>query len=188
MTSDQTPDSTPEVVVRRSTRRRRTIQARREEGRIVVLLPAGATASQERQWVDQMVAKVLASERRRRTARGDDQLQHRAERLAAKYLDEAVGRPVRPRSVRWVSNQNHRWGSCTVDEGVIRLTDRLQQMPSWVADYVLVHELTHLVETNHTARFHDLVANYPQAERAKGFLEGWLAGQGRPAEEAAVDG
>lgn len=180
-------DPLPEVVIRRSTRRRRTIQARREGGRIVVHVPAGATPAQEQRWVDQMVAKIVAGEKRRRPARSDEELLTRAVRLATEHLDPVLGAPVRPGSVRWVGNQNHRWGSCTVDEGAIRLSDRLQQMPSWVVDYVLVHELVHLVETNHTERFHALVANYPKAERARGFLEGWQAAQGHPADED-VDG
>ncbi|MCG3057179.1 M48 family metallopeptidase, partial [Escherichia coli] len=49
-----------------------------------------------------------------------------------------------PASVRWVSNQTKRWGSATVYERRIRLSTRLQYMPQWVQDYVLVHELCHL--------------------------------------------
>jgi len=77
--------------------------------------------------------------------------------------------------VRWVDNQNSRWGSCTPTDRSIRLSRRLQGMPSWVIDYVLVHELAHLLEAGHTPEFWEWVDRYPKAERAKGFLEGVAA-------------
>ena len=165
------------VFVQRSARRRRTVSARRESGGVLVLLPAGLGPRVEREWVDKMARKVLASEGRRRPPRSDDDLMRRAESLARQVLDPVVGRPVRPASVRWVSNQNQRWGSCSVESGAIRISDRMRSMPDWVVDHVLVHELTHLVEANHTARFHALVAAFEHTERAKGYLEGWIAGQ-----------
>jgi predicted metal-dependent hydrolase len=45
-------------------------------------------------------------------------------------------------------------------------------MPEYVVDYVLVHELVHLIEPGHDERFWALVARFPRAERARGFLEG----------------
>ena len=50
-----------------------------------------------------------------------------------------------PASVRWVTNQNGRWGSCTPADRTIRISHRIQDMPDWVIDYVLLHELAHLV-------------------------------------------
>ena len=75
--------------------------------------------------------------------------------------------------MRWVDNQNSRWGSCTLADRTIRLSERLQAMPGWVLDYVLVHELAHLLEPGHDARFWAWVDRYPQAEKAKGYLLGW---------------
>ncbi len=75
-----------------------------------------------------------------------------------------------PRSVVWAENQAERWGSCTPDARSIRVSSRLAAFPVWVLDYVIVHELAHLVEPNHGPAFHDLVARYPLAERARGFL------------------
>ncbi len=70
---------------------------------------------------------------------------------------------------------------------MIRLSHRLQAMPSWVVDYVLVHELAHLVEPSHSAAFWRLVDGYPHSERARGFLEGYLAGQQRGGHASEVD-
>jgi predicted metal-dependent hydrolase len=160
----------PEVEVRRSRRRRRTISAYREGDRIVVLVPAGLTRAQEADWVQTMIAKVEKSEARRRPSDAD--LVRRATSLSERWLD---GRAA-PLSVRWVDNQRSRWGSCTPADRSIRLSRRLQGMPDWVVDYVLVHELAHLVEPGHNDRFWSLVGHYPHAERAKAWLDGYSAG------------
>ena len=163
------PDGAPVVEVRRSRNRRRTVAAYREDDKVVVLVPARFTRAEEQEWVATMVARLERSERRRRPS--DQGLRQRASELAGRYLD---GR-AEPLTVRWVENQNSRWGSCTPSDRSIRLSTRLQGMPSWVIDYVLVHELAHLLETGHTPAFWSWVDRYPKAERAKGFLEGVAA-------------
>lgn len=161
--------------MRRSARRRRTVTAYREHGRTIVLIPAAFSAAEERRWVDQMVAKLQTrEERRRRNLASDDELMTRARVLSAAHLD---GIAV-PAGVRWVDNQNRRWGSCTPADRTIRLSSRLRGMPEFVVDYVLVHELAHLLEPSHNARFWSLVHAYPQVERALGFLEGVEFGSG----------
>jgi len=159
----------PEVEVRRSKRRRRTVSAYRDGDRIVVLIPASLTRAQERTWVEKMVARIERQEQRRPPT--DRALLRRAKRLSDDYL----GGLAQPDSVRWVANQTSRWGSCTPSDRTIRLSERLQAMPAWVVDYVLVHELAHLLEHGHNDAFWAWVANYPQAEKAKGYLEGYSA-------------
>jgi predicted metal-dependent hydrolase len=156
----------PLVEIVRSRKRRRTVSARRDGDRIVVLVPAGLPRAQEQSLVAEMVARLARREARSQT--GDVELSRRAAVLSERFLD---GR-ARPSSVRWVTNQNTRWGSCTPAEGTIRLSHKLQQMPTWVADYVLVHELAHLLVAGHGPRFWQLVEAYPRTERARGFLEG----------------
>jgi predicted metal-dependent hydrolase len=178
------PAETGVVEVRRSARRRRTVTAYREKGRTVVLIPAAFSPAEERRWVAQMVAKLQTrEERRRRSLGGDEELMSRAQALSAAHLD-GLAEPV---SVRWVDNQNRRWGSCTPADRSIRLSSRLRSMPEYVVDYVLVHELVHLLESGHDENFWTLVARYPRAERARGFLEGVeLAGAadgGEPADD-----
>jgi predicted metal-dependent hydrolase len=158
-----------EIEVRRSRRRRRTVSAYKDGDKIVVLIPASMTRAQEAEWVDTMVAKIRRREKR--TQRSDEQLLRRAHELSDLYL----GGIAQPDSVRWVENQNSRWGSCTPGDRSIRLSTRLHGMPGWVVDYVLVHELAHLIEQGHDAKFWAWVDRYSKAERAKGFLLGWSA-------------
>jgi len=158
-----------EIEVRRSRRRRRTVSAYRDGDKIVVLIPASMSRAQEAEWVTTMVAKIQRRETRSRPS--DDQLMRRSRELSDLYL----GGIARPDSVRWVANQKSRWGSCTPGDKSIRLSARLQGMPGWVVDYVLVHELAHLIEHGHDAKFWAWVNRYPKAERAKGFLLGWSA-------------
>jgi predicted metal-dependent hydrolase len=159
----------PEVEVRRSKRRRRTVSAYRDGDRIVVMIPASLSRAEEAEWVQTMLARLERSEQRRRPS--DDGLLQRALALSDRYL----GGLAAPESVRWVENQQSRWGSCTPGDRTIRLSARLQGMPAWVIDYVLVHELAHLLEAGHDERFWAWVDRYPQAERAKGYLLGWSA-------------
>ncbi len=164
----------PAVVVRRSARRRRTVAAFWEDGKAVVAIPAHFTKAQESEWVRRMVEKLQRQgERRsggkgRRPATGDVELAAHAATLSHRYFG---GRAV-PRSVRWVSNQNSRWGSATPADGTIRLSDKLRPMPQWVIDYVLLHELAHLLVAGHGPAFWRLLEAYPETERAKAFLEG----------------
>jgi len=169
------PDPSPpaaEVEVRRSARRRRTVSAYRDGDRTVVMIPARMTRAEEKHWVALMVERLAKQDRRRRP--DDDELLARAQDLSRRYL----GGRAKPVSVRWVTNQNSRWGSCTPVDGTIRLSSRMQGMPSWVVDYVLVHELAHLLVSGHGPRFWAEVEGYPRAERARGYLEGVAAAAG----------
>jgi predicted metal-dependent hydrolase len=162
----------PVVEVRRSQRRRRTVSAYREGERVVVLIPDRFSRAEENEWVARMLARLAAREERIR--RTDNELLQRARRLTVRYLPDHTDAAI-PASVRWVTNQNGRWGSCTPDDRTIRISTMLKGMPSWVVDYVLVHELAHLIEPGHNAAFWDLVNAYPKTERARGYLEGVAA-------------
>jgi predicted metal-dependent hydrolase len=167
-------DGTPQtaVEVRRSARRRRTVSAYRDGDRTVVLIPARMSRAEERRWVSLMLERLAAQESRRRPSDAD--LLERARELSGRYL----GGRARPVSVRWVSNQMSRWGSCTPSDASIRLSLRLRGMPAYVVDYVLVHELAHLLVPGHGQDFWALVARYPKSERARGYLDGVVATAG----------
>ncbi len=160
------------VEVRRSKRRTRTVSAYRDGNRMVLLLPARMSRAEESHWVEVMTKRLETRDKRRRPS--DTQLLARAQGLSERYL---AGRAV-PASVRWVTNQNGRWGSCSIDDRSIRLSHRLKGMPGFVVDYVLLHELVHLLVPAHGPAFWAELEGYPLTERAKGFLEGWSSAPG----------
>ncbi|GCD20586.1 hypothetical protein CTKZ_21480 [Cellulomonas algicola] len=162
----QPTDDLSQVEVRRSRRRARTVTAWREGDKTIVAIPARFTRAQELEWVRRMMTRLAAQERRRRPS--DEELAARAADLSARYL----GGRARPTSVAWSSNQGRRWGSCTPSDGTIRLSDRLRGMPRWVVDYVLLHELAHLLHAGHGPDFWAELDAYPRTQRARGFLEG----------------
>ena len=167
--------------IRRSRKRVRTVTAWREGDRTIVAIPARFTRAQEHEWVRRMLTRLAAQERRRRPS--DDELMSRATELSAKYLD---GR-ARPTTVRWSTNQGRRWGSCTPSDGTIRISDRVRGMPRWVLDYVLLHELAHLLHAGHGPEFWAVLDAYPRTLRARGFLEGYAYAAERGA-QASFDG
>ncbi len=177
----------PRIEVRRSARRRRTVTAFRDGDRIVVLVPHRLPRRDEAVLVEDVVGRLLAREARVRTRRTDARLHARARELASTYLEPRLGIQVEATAVVWVTNQHQRWGSCTPSTRVIRLSQRLQTMPDWVVDYVLLHELVHLVEPGHTERFWALVGAMPAAERAKGYLEGFQAARAQPDDGLGAD-
>lgn len=152
------------VEIIRSARRRKSVGAKLENGTLIVRAPAKMSDAE---------LKPIVENLRRRLAKKvnpppqtDADLQRRAEALNRDYFDGKL----RWQSIRYVTNQKKRYGSCTPAHGTIRLSDRLATMPQFVRDYVIVHELAHLIEANHGKRFWALVNRYPLTERARGYL------------------
>ncbi|WP_081761917.1 M48 family metallopeptidase [Saccharomonospora piscinae] len=171
-----TADKEQKVEVRRSARRRRTVTAYRDGDTMIVLIPATMTKAEERHWVAEMQRKLQRTECRRASpARASDEaLLLRCAELSRRYLDGLA----QPSGVRWVPPMRTRWASCTPADRTIRVSERLRDVPSWVLDYVLVHELAHLRVAEHNRTFWNLVNRYPKTERAIGFLEGLSAAEG----------
>jgi predicted metal-dependent hydrolase len=153
-----------EVKIIRSDRRRKTISARMEGDVMVVRAPAHISEKELNEAIENLKARIQRKQQARELS--DEALQRRAQELNRRYF----GGKLRWRSIRWVINQNKRFGSCTPSQGTIRISHRVGQMPRWVQDYVIVHELAHLLEPNHGPRFWKLVNRYPRTERARGYL------------------
>jgi predicted metal-dependent hydrolase len=151
--------------VRVNRRLQRTYRWRIQGDRLIVERPARVD-ERDVQLTLETIRERAAAYLRRTTADTDEALLERARRLLRRYFPE---RPVL-RAVSWSPRQHQRHGSCTSGAGVIRVAAHLQGYPDWVLDYVLVHELAHLLFPNHSDAFWDTVNRYPLAERARGFL------------------
>ena len=147
------------VEVIRSDRRIKTVSARIVEGVIRVRIPSWMSPHDEKKFVTDIVARI---EQQRRSDGID--LESRA-RVLADNFDLPL-----PASIRWSKTQRQRWGSCCTHSGHIRISDRLADVPPWVLDHVIVHELAHLVVPNHSPAFDALVQRNHLAERAIGYL------------------
>jgi len=148
-----------QIEVIRSARRTKTIDARVVDGVLRVAIPASMSVAEETHW-----ARVMRARIERKTSSAGIDLGTRARTLAG-TLDLPE-----PSQIVFSERQRQRWGSCTPSESRIRISNRTAAFPPWVLDYVIVHELAHLVEANHSPQFWSLVNRYPLAERARGFL------------------
>lgn len=163
MSKQQANNDWPVEIIR-SERRRKSVSAKLKGGTLVVRVPAAMSDAE----LEPIIARIKRKMQKKfmPIAQTDEQLQKRAQQLNRQYFN---GR-LKWQSIRYVTNQNTLYGSCTPSLGTIRLNHRLAEMPEWVRDYVIVHELAHLEEANHGPRFWKLVNKYPLTERARGYL------------------
>jgi predicted metal-dependent hydrolase len=119
--------------------------------------------SERQQWAEKMRARL--EKRIARSRPSDERLAERARALNERHFGGKL---------RWTSigfaDMAHIWGSCTFTTGAIRIARRAASLPDWVLDYLLVHELAHLEQSDHGPAFHELENRYPLTERAKGYL------------------
>jgi predicted metal-dependent hydrolase len=153
----------PPVRIITSRKRRRTVAARLRSGVLELLVPATMPIAERQHWAEVMSKRLERRAERRKAT--DQRLEERAERLNERHFD---GR------LTWTSigfaDMDHQWGSCSFTDGAIRIARRAAELPEWVLDYLLVHELAHLVHSDHGREFHALEDRYPLTERAKGYL------------------
>lgn len=160
------------VRIVRSRRRTRTVSARLVRDTLLVRAPEGLPAER----LEAFVARFKERIRRRRLGEEmnrDGALDARARLLAARYLPPALP----PFAAEYSPSQESVFGCCNRRTGRILVSHRVRTMPRWVRDYVIIHELAHLLVPGHGRLFRDLLSRYPLAERARGFLIG--AGMGR---------
>lgn len=152
------------IEVIRSARRKKSVSARLEGDTLIVRAPENIGEKELADAIENLKGRIGRKQEARELS--DDDLERRAQTLNRRYF----GGKLRWKHIRWSTNQQKRYGSCTPSRGTIRISHRLAKMPTWVLDYVLVHELAHLLEANHGPRFWKLVNRYHLTERARGYL------------------
>lgn len=156
----------------RSIKRKKTISATFQNGVLVVRVPRGMSKREELDWVHKMRER-LEGRKKRRPHQGNEELQALGQELNRRYFNGELSF-----SMSWTEQQRSRWGSCTTLTGDIRIARDLTKMPPYVLEYVVVHELAHLLVPDHSAEFWEFVARYPKTERARGYLQGFSHGRG----------
>lgn len=154
-----------EILIKRSRKRKKTIQGFVKDGVITVHVPFGLDPSEEKTQVE-AIAKRLERKMARKHEKDDEYLLKLFEKFNREFFDSRLV----ANSIRFVNNQNVINGSCTPGEKTIRISDRLLHMPSWVLNYVVIHEMTHLVFPDHSRAFWNIVNRYRYTERARGYL------------------
>ena len=168
-----------QITIIRSKRRKKTIQTKYGDGQLWIYVPAGMSTKDEQKWIDRMIERNERWQQRRTLKNSDTWLQQHAQALNKKYFDGVLNF-----SIMFVTNQHSRFGSCTSIDKTIRISERVKTMPSWVQDYIIIHELTHLLHPDHSKKFWEIVNHYNYAERAKGYLIAVGAGKVEQEEES----
>jgi predicted metal-dependent hydrolase len=160
-------DQIVDIRIVRSARRRKTVGARLiDENTLEVRAPEDIPDAELATIIETLKRRIRKRLEKHPRLVSDEDLERRAQRLN----QELFGGALRWQSIRFVSNQKKRFGSCTPARGTLRISDRLVGAPAFVLDYVLVHELAHLIEPHHNQAFWDLVYRFPLTERARGYL------------------
>lgn len=110
----------------------------------------------------------------------------RREAILAAWYREQLRQAVPPRIARWepimgvkvrqfsIRRMKTRWGSCTPKTGCIRINAELAKKPPECLDYLIVHEMVHLLESSHNARFLALMDRFlPDWRRRREALNQW---------------
>jgi predicted metal-dependent hydrolase len=153
-----------EIKITRSAKRAKTVTARVVNGVLEILSPVHCSDAELQPIIDRLKQRIEKKQQQRNLSAED--LEQIAQRLNQQYFQNSL----QWHSIEWSSQQHRIYGSCTPALGTIRISHRLAKMPLFVQEYVVMHELGHLIEANHSPKFWQLVNCYPLTERARGYL------------------
>ena len=153
------------IKILRSKKRRRTVSARLVKDILIVRAPESIPESSLQKVVAEFKARIERKQLKEELNK-DESLAQRAREFNLRYFDNKLN----INSIEYVTDQNSKFGCCNYRTGCIRISHRISAMPQWVRDYVIIHELAHLVVSDHSRAFWDIVNLYKLAERARGYL------------------
>jgi len=154
-----------EVKIIRSIRRKCTISARLVKDTLLVSAPL--ELSQER--LEKIIADFKIKFEKKKLKQELDQKQNLID-IAGKLNEQYFQNKLKINSIEYVTDQESKFGCCDYRGARIRISHRIGLMPGWVRDYVIIHEMSHLIEPNHSRAFWEIVSRYQLAERARGYL------------------
>ena len=153
-------------------KRVKNVNARLRGSTLSVSAPHGIPGRELDELIRRLAGRLV---RRARAAEvnTDEAAATMARKVAARFAD-----PPEIAEVRFTTATQARWGSYSRRTGIVRLSAALRQMPPWVLEAVLAHELAHTVHLDHSPAFWELLRSVcPETDRARAFLDGvsWLA-------------
>lgn len=158
----------------------------RADGSVVVRAPKRmakykieAFLREKQDWILTHRKKALEAVEKKQENRLNDEEQKAAIQKAGRMLAEKTARYAREMGVAYgritIREQKTRWGSCS-SAGNLNYNWKLVRMPEKVMDYVVIHELAHRKEMNHSARFYQIVEQQMPDYR---IWQKWLKEHGR---------
>jgi len=154
-----------EVKIIRSKRRQRTVSGRLVEDVLLIRAPLMIPA----QHLDKIVAGFKVKFEKSKLKSDLDREKNLAQ-LAEAINKQYFNNWLKLASIEYVTTQNSKFGCCDYRASAIRISHRIGLMPAWVRKYVVMHEMAHLIEPNHSRAFWDIVSRYRLCERARGYL------------------
>jgi len=142
-----------EVKVNYSQNRSKTISAKIIDNVMHVYAPAGIPEERLDKVIDSFKKKFKKRKLKKEFNKNPDMLKNIADELNRRYFENKL----EIKSIEYSTNQDKIFGVCNHKSKRIRISYRLGEMPDWVRDYVIVHELAHLIEPNHSSNFWNIV-------------------------------
>ena len=151
-----------DIVIQRSKKRKKTLQATFKSNTVKILVPVTTPDFEIDIFLDKFLQKL---ERNKIIVNNNQELISRANKLKKKFIPEAPDF-----TIVFQERLKRTWGKCFTNRRKIVINPVLAKYPKWVLDFVIIHELAHLLVPNHGKEFRSLVNRFKLKERAVGFL------------------